>query len=229
MKLLKKSNRVLATVGILLVLIFIFSFTISTIGTVFAKNTSTFTIVLDAGHGGVDSGVIGVTTGKKESDINLEIVNLLQKKLTAIGFKVVLTRKTSGGLYGMATKGFKLRDMQERRRIIAESNANIVVSVHQNYFAQDRTRRGGQVFFQTHNAESKKLATQMQQQFNALGTREFEALAGDYYILNTTDKVAVIAECGFLSNPEEENLLITQSYQAKIVDAITFGILQYLS
>ena len=227
MKIFKKSN--LIATSIVLAIILVFSFTMSTIATVFANSNAMYTIVLDAGHGGVDSGVIGITSGKKESDINLEIVNLLQKKLTDSGFRVVLTRKTSGGLYGMPTKGFKLRDMQERKRIIDESDANIVISVHQNYFLQDRSRRGGQVFFQAKNAESKKLADSMQKQFNALGTREFEALSGDYYILNCTSKVAIIAECGFLSNAEEESLLITPQYQEKIVDAIIFGVLQYLS
>ena len=227
MKIFKKSNFI--AISIVLAVILVFSFTISTIQTVFANSNAKFTIVLDAGHGGIDSGVIGINTGKKESDINLEIVNLLQKKLTDSGFRVVLTRKTSGGLYGMPTKGFKLRDMKERRRIIEESNANIVVSIHQNYFLQDRSRRGGQVFFQANNQDSKKLADSMQTQFNHLGTRDFEALSGDYYILNCTSKVAVIAECGFLSNAEEESLLITEQYQTKIVDAIIFGILQYLS
>ena len=227
MKIFKKSN--LIAISILLAIIVLFSCSISTIGMVFVNKNNVFTIVLDAGHGGIDSGVIGIETGKKESDINLEIVYKLQKKLMDSGFRVVLTRKTSGGLYGMPTNGFKLRDLKERRRIIEESEANIVVSIHQNFFLQDRSRRGGQVFFQSKSEESKKLANSLQKQFNSLGSREFEALSGDYYILNTTDKIAVIAECGFLSNAEDEKLLVTEEYQAKIVDTIIFGILQYLS
>ena len=63
-------------------------------------------IVLDAGHGGVDPGVVGRTTGEKESDVNLKIVQKLQKLFSDAGFRVVLTRKNAGGLYGLPTKGY---------------------------------------------------------------------------------------------------------------------------
>ena len=56
-----------------------------------------FTVVLDAGHGGVDPGVLGVNTGTKESDINLAIVKLLEEYFSEAGFRVVLTRKNEGG------------------------------------------------------------------------------------------------------------------------------------
>ena len=227
MRIFKKSNVI--AMSIVFAVIFLFTWSVSAISVVYADTSGKMTIVLDAGHGGIDSGVIGIETGVKESDINLSIVELLQKKLIESGFNVILTRKTSGGLYGVATKGFKLRDMKERKRIIEECNADIVISIHQNFFLQDRSRKGGQVFFQQNSEKSKQLAQSLQQQFNALGTRDFEALKGDYYMLNYIKTVSVIAECGFLSNAEEEKLLSTTEYQAKIVDAIVFGIMQYLS
>ena len=72
-------------------------------------------IVIDAGHGGVDAGVYGVESGVRESDINLAIAKQLKGYFTDAGFKVVLTRKDNGGLYGLPTKGFKMRDMKKRK------------------------------------------------------------------------------------------------------------------
>ena len=77
-------------------------------------------IVLDAGHGGIDGGVVGRTTGAKESNINLAITHSLKDVLEDMGFEVTLTRKTEGGLYGAPTKGFKRRDMERRKEIIEE-------------------------------------------------------------------------------------------------------------
>ena len=106
-----------------------------------------YTVVLDAGHGGVDPGVLGVTTKTKESDINLAIVKKLAQYFADAGFRVILTRKNEGGLYGLPTTGYKRRDMEKRRDVIEQTAPNLVISVHQNNFIADRTRRGGQVFF----------------------------------------------------------------------------------
>ena len=103
-------------------------------------------VVLDAGHGGIDGGVTGRTTGVKESDVNLTIVHCLKTELEDMGFEVILTRKTEAGLYGAATKGFKKRDMQRRKEIIEDSNPDLVISIHQNFYPTKKTR-GGQVFY----------------------------------------------------------------------------------
>ncbi len=187
-------------------------------------------IVIDAGHGGVDGGVVGIETGTKESDINLSLSRLLQEKFEELGFNVVMTRKTEAGLYGAATAGYKKRDMRKRAEIINGSNPALVISVHQNFFSA-RDRRGAQVFFREDSAESKTLACMIQSQFNEMPecVKRSEPLKGDYYILNCSDYPSVIAECGFLSNAEDEALLVTQEYRKKIADAIVRGALGYLS
>ena len=75
-------------------------------------------VVIDAGHGGIDAGVYGVNTAVKESDINLDIAKKLRGRFVNAGFECVMTRTTNGGLYGNTSKGFKMRDMQQRRRSI---------------------------------------------------------------------------------------------------------------
>ena len=64
-------------------------------------------IVVDAGHGGIDGGVVGRKTKVKESDLNLVIAMELKEELTDMGFEVVLTRKTEAGLYDTTARGFK--------------------------------------------------------------------------------------------------------------------------
>lgn len=186
-------------------------------------------IVLDAGHGGVDPGVVGRTTGEKESDVNLKIVQKLQKLFSDAGFRVVLTRKNAGGLYGLPTKGYKRRDMEERRRIIREAEPDFVLSVHQNTFPSDTSRRGGQVFFREGSAAGEALAVSIQARLNSLGGRSVSALKGDFFLLGCADCPSALVECGFLSNAEEERLLLTDEYQGKIARAVFEGVLSFLS
>lgn len=186
-----------------------------------------YTVVLDAGHGGVDPGVLGVTTKTKESDINLAIVKKLARYFADAGFRVILTRKNEGGLYGLPTAGYKRRDMEARRDIIEGAAPNAVISVHQNNFIADRSRRGGQVFFREGDANGTALANSIQEQLNAMNNRALSALRGDYYMLNCSRFTSVIVECGFLSNAEDEALLLSEEYQSQVAQAIFAGTLAY--
>lgn len=185
-------------------------------------------VVLDAGHGGVDAGVIGKTTGVKESYLNLLIVKKLKNQFTAAGFRVVLTRKTQAGLYGLPTKGFKKRDMQARKQAIEQSHADLVISIHQNYFAK-QTSTGAIVFFYEQSEQSKVFAASLQQQLNTLYPHQNTALAGDYYMLKCTTSPSVLIECGFLSNPADEEKLVDSTFQTTLAQAIFYGTLNYLS
>lgn len=192
--------------------------------------SSQYKIVLDAGHGGVDGGVSGVNTGVKESELNLIITKKLEKQLLEAGFSVVLTRKTDAGLYGLATENLKRKDMQKRQEIINKERPNLVLSIHLNKFSVS-TRRGAQVFYKNGDENAKLLANSIQNAFNLMeeAPRQSSALVGDYYILKCSNYPSVIAECGFLSNPDDESLLITDEYQEKIAYSIYRGIVEYLS
>lgn len=186
-----------------------------------------FVIVLDAGHGGEDSGVVGKVTGVKESELNLKTCKVLKSVLEERGATVVMTRKDDNGLYGLATKGFKLRDMERRREIIIDAKPDLVVSIHMNKFSSP-SRKGAQVFFQKGDQKSKVLADSIQRALNAFSGNGYAALSGDFYICRCTDVPSVIVECGFLSNPEEEKLLSTAEYRKKLANEIMRGIFLYL-
>ncbi len=187
-------------------------------------------IVIDVGHGGVDGGVVG-KSGAKESDINLKISLKLKSVLEETGFDVTLTRKTSAGLYGFATKGFKKRDMLKRKEIIEKAAPDFVLSIHQNFYPSSATR-GGQVFYSKQNENSKNLAACLQTQLNELyakqGVKARTEKSGEYYILQCTSYPSVIIECGFLSNPKDETLLKSNDFTRKLCGSITAGVLSYL-
>ena len=189
-------------------------------------------IVIDAGHGGVDGGVVGKSTGVKESDLNLEISYLLKDALTDMGFDVVLTRKTDAGLYGAATKGFKKRDMQKRKEIINECDPALIISIHQNYYPAQKYR-GGQVFYRASHTRGESLAKAIQEQLNALyekeGAKPRSAMTGDYFLLNCTEAPSVIVECGFLSNAKDEELLCDKVWKRKLVSAIAGGVTAFFA
>lgn len=189
-------------------------------------------VVLDAGHGGIDGGVVGITTKTKESDLNLAITYKLKSELEDMGFEVVLTRKTEAGLYDAATKGFKRRDMEKRREIILEQTPGMVLSIHQNFYPS-KSARGGQVFYSAENEGSKVLAVALQTRLNALyqtqGVKERKATSGEFFMLECADCPSVIVECGFLSNAKDEALLVDEGWQKQLAQVLSASVLAYFS
>jgi len=186
-----------------------------------------YTVVLDAGHGGIDGGCSGTTSGMLERDLNLSITKKIESYLRVMGVSVVQTRTTEAGLYSSFVSGFKMVDMREREKIINKAEPDLVVSIHMNSFPQSSSR-GVQTFFPPNSEQSKHLATDMQNRFVAnIPYARSIPLVGDYYILQCNPAPAMLIECGFLSNPEEERLLQTNDYQEKLSYQIFCGIMHY--
>ena len=189
-----------------------------------------YTIVIDVGHGGSDNGVIGKESGVTESEINLLVSFNLKSKLEERGVSVILTREGKSVLNGKS--GTKKDDFEKRKSIINDAQPDVIVSIHQNKFP-DASRRGAQVFFNAQSAEGKSLATAVQLGLNELNlqnvNRTYDALKGDYYILNCSSYPSCIVECGFLSNPEDEKLLLDATYRDELCKKITKGIFAYLN
>lgn len=226
---IKKKTIIAACVALCILVTFILCCSALMAESATGGGKDAMTVVIDAGHGGIDGGVVG-STGVKESDLNLEISKRVKRCFEDAGFRVVMTRQTSGGLYGVATTGFKKRDMRKRKEIIEKAKPNAVISVHLNRFSQT-TRRGAQVFFKDSDEQSRAFALALQKSFNGMeeAVRECQALKGDYYILNCTPYPSAIVECGFLSSPEDEKLLMDADYQEKLAYAVFKGTVDYLS
>lgn len=229
MLVIKRRSLVIATALILTAVTFVLCFAaLSKTNAISAKTG--VKIVLDAGHGGIDGGVKGLRTGVNESDINLSVVRKLENYLVSAGISVVLTRSSEAGLYGVASSTLKRRDMEKRKEIIEKAEPTLVVSVHMNYYPNS-SRRGGQVFYKGGSERSETLACSVQKGLNSLykDVKDYSPLTGDYYILNCTDYPAVIAECGFLSNPTDESLLTDESFQSELAYSLFQGIIDYLT
>lgn len=185
-------------------------------------------VLLDPGHGGIDPGKVSVT-GRNEKEINLEISVRVREKLEKIGYKVFMTREDDAGLYKDSDSNKKTADMKRRCSMAEECKADILVSIHQNSY-QSEGVKGAQVFYYSHSDEGEKLAKAIQKGFLTVVNSDNgrEAKANDsYYILLNVKCPAVIAECGFLSNYEEAELLEKEEYQEKVAEAICVGVEEY--
>ncbi len=226
----KRRNIIIVSVLFLTLLTFVLCFGALSKTALGEASSSKIKVVLDAGHGGIDGGVAGVNTGIKESELNLSVVKKIEKYLIDAGINVVLTRTSEAGLYGVASSSLKRKDMQKRKEIIEKAKPDLVISIHMNKYSLS-TRRGAQVFYKKSDDSSKLLAQSIQDNFNQMkeAVRSCAALAGDYYILNCTEYPSVIAECGFLSSPEDEALLVTEEYQDALAYTVFKGIVGYLA
>lgn len=187
-----------------------------------------YTIVIDAGHGGIDGGAVGKTTKVTESQLNLEYAFELKSICESFGIGVVMTRSNMDGLYEIGASNKKKSEMECRERIINSSGADMVVSLHMNSFPRKSTR-GSQVFYREGLESGKLLGESVQKSLkSSIKYAKAQSKVGDFYVLNCTDKPAILVECGFLSNPEEELLLCDSNYRREFCFAIFSGIMSFL-
>lgn len=190
------------------------------------------TIILDAGHGGEDSGAIGVS-GELEKDLNLEITLALGELLKERGFTVIYTRTEDKLLYlpEQDIRGIrKISDLKNRCKV-AEANPDaIFVSIHMNSFGSSKYS-GLQVYYSTRNEESYQLASKIQNsvrtELQPSNNRVIKTGEG-IYLLEHIDAPAVLIECGFLTNSEECEKLSQKEYQKELCFAIICGIIEYI-
>lgn len=191
------------------------------------------TIVIDAGHGGRDPGAIG-RTGMQEKEITLDIARRLKRLFSRVGVYVVMTREADIDYGGVAERNSvpseltqKRRDLLHRIRMVNQSKADLLLSIHVNSFPQS-IWSGAQCFYDLRHPASKVAAVRIQEQLvKKLGPNRRKALAADYMLLKSTDLPSVTVEVGFISNPREEQLLATAEYRERLAEAIFLGTIIY--
>jgi len=178
------------------------------------------TVIIDAGHGGMDGGAVSVT-GSLEKDLNLDLAETLKCMLEAAGYNVVMTRTDDSMLNSDGTypKSRKMRDLQARLEITESHPDAILVSIHMNKFPEEKYS-GLQVYYSGNNSKSKEIAQNVQEMNKLVlqpnNSREIKAAGDNIYLLKNIKIPAILVECGFLSNTEEAKLLDTEIYRKKI-------------
>ncbi len=188
-------------------------------------------IVVDAGHGIPDEGAES-SKGTTEAETNLKIALKLQNLLEQSGSTVILTRSDENAIYDIDSKTLrekKISDIHNRVKIGNESSADIFVSIHLNKIPQPQYD-GWQTFYKEGSKEGEKLAKQIQNSLNETIDKTNNRVAksiDNIYIIKHIEIPTTIVECGFLSNPDEEQLLLTDEYQNQLAWGIYNGIINY--
>lgn len=176
-------------------------------------------IVIDPGHGGEDSPGT-VFAGIQERDINLQIAELLEDKLTAAGYQVIMTRTSDVYV-----------DLKERGETANREKALLFVSIHQNALEKDTVTKGMETWYHGQkNAKNRRLASCIQEETvrasgaENKGIKENQELA----VLKTAEVPACLIETGFLSQAEEREKLCSPAYQEQLAEGIFKGIQRFL-
>ena len=191
-----------------------------------------YTVVIDAGHGGEDGGAVG-RSGIPEKDINLSVSYKLYDMLTLFGVNAVMTREDDRLLYGEGQENRKkFYDVRNRVNIVNNSTNPILISVHQNKFPLEKYF-GLQVYYSQNNDGSRALANILQNKAKEHlikgNNRNIKGAGRNIYLLHNLECPAILVECGFLSNREEEALLISSEYQRKISFTVFSSVMDYVS
>lgn len=188
-------------------------------------------IIIDAGHGGEDGGATSCT-GKLESAYNLEIAQRLNDFMMLLGYETTMIRTSDVSVYtqGTTIAQKKISDLKERVHIVNSTPNGILVSIHQNFFP-DQRYHGAQVFYNNVSG-SDSLAKHLQDSLVVNlnpGSKRLSKRSDGIYLMDHIDKTGVLIECGFLSNVEENAKLIDPSYQKKLICVIGTSLSSYLS
>ena len=189
-------------------------------------------IILDAGHGGRDSGAIGLN-GVLEKDLNLDIALMLRDMLVFKGYKVVLTRKDDTMYYDESIPlSKKAQDTRYRVDMTKKYEDCIFVSIHMNKFVSEKYS-GLQVYYSQNTPESLEIARSVQSLAKELlqkdNNRQVKTSNATIYVLDKASVPAVLVECGFLSNAAENERLCDKEYRRDIASVLFLALDSHLS
>ena len=228
-----QKKRIIFVLSMVFISVFVYFFSINkdqTIETVSLPVTNKV-VIIDAGHGSPDEGAESAN-GVTEAQTNLKIALKVQNLLEQAGCTVILTRSDENAIYDVDSKTLRQKknsDIKNRVKIGNESSADIFVSIHLNKIPQSQYY-GWQTFYKQGNEQGKNLATCIQNSLNEAIQKENKRAPlkiDNIYIIKNVEIPTSIIECGFLSNLEEEKLLLQDDYQNKLAWGIYTGIINY--
>lgn len=177
-------------------------------------------LILDAGHGGEDGGAVSIT-GVPESQINLAVVLKTRDILAFYGVSPMVLREEDISLHddsAVSLREKKVSDLKNRVAAIEEQRGATLLSIHQNTYPNGRYH-GAQAFYAPTEG-SKELAEHIQAAIRSTlqpdNERAVKEIPDTVYLMNHISCPAVLVECGFLTNPGEEALLLDPDYQKQL-------------
>ena len=200
-------------------------------------------VAIDAGHGGADSGAVGILppgtetglpprldadgrTVLYEKDVTLDVSQRLNAFLQGRGFPTVMTRTQdlAGGDVPYTTV---TADLKARSDIANAAGARLFVSIHEN--ALSATTEGTETFhFYYANPGARTLAQLVHQEVvTALGLPDRGVKMAGFYVLKHTTMPAILVEGAFLSNPNEALLLADPNVRQRLAEAVGTGVVKY--
>lgn len=184
------------------------------------------TVCIDAGHGGDDSGAVGVA-GVKEKDVNLAVALKTGSILQQNNIKVIYTRTNDNPSWDTSNQSDSL---SKRCSIANNAKANIFVAIHCNSADDVETANGTETYSYATGTNGEKLAKLIQSELiKTTGAANRGVKTANFYVLRNTSMPAVLTELGFLSNATEEKKLNDATYQQKCANAIAKAIIEYLN
>ncbi len=170
-------------------------------------------IIIDPGHGGSHRGAIGIYSN--EADINLKISKILHTILNYKKYNTILTRDDDS-----------LPSWEDR---VQSAVDDLFISIHCNG-AANKKANGIETFHYTDSERGKMIADLIQKRLIEVTGRKDRGVKerDNIYVLKETRCPAVLVECGFITNQEEEKLLNDITYQLRVVLAIELAINEYL-
>ena len=190
-------------------------------------------IIIDAGHGGFDGGA-STEGGVPEKDINLSISLYLRDFLKLFGFRTVLTRETDASVEdeGLSTiRQKKKSDIHNRMSLMEKYDNCVFLSIHQNFFKEEKYS-GLQVFYsknfsETSSALAGKIQSEAVNLLQPQNTRKIKECGTSVYLIYNAKAPACLIECGFLSNKQEAQKLLTEEYQKQVAYCIAVAVYDY--
>lgn len=184
-------------------------------------------LVIDPGHGGVDSGAFG-PDGTKESDINLSIALRLRALCELYGQETVMTRTEDVSL-SPPEKYSEHQDLVRRTELASHTPGGVLISIHQNCY-KSPVAFGSQVLY-AHNEKSELLGKRINENFRRYleteNRRVAEPAPEKLYLTANAACPAVLAECGFMSNPDDLEKLKSAEYQTGIAAVLLLSYIEY--
>lgn len=193
-------------------------------------------VVIDPGHGGEDGGASAGDVTEKE--LNLKISENIADILTVYGINCRLTRSDDRLLYDLYgdlsdyTGKKKTYDLRNRLRVVEDEEPELFLGIHMNKFSVPKYK-GLQVYYSPNSPKSEIAARLIQESAkNNLApdnNRQIKKAGSGIYLLNRMKVPGVLVECGFLSNPEELELLSSEDYRKKCASVIAEACRDFLS